>query len=702
MPFDGSGNYSRVHDWTSDRDNGIKIQAQRMDDEFDDIASALNVVFFRNGLVPMTGDLDMSTNDIKGIASGSAAAPSIQFAVDPNSGFYLGGASNPAMSVNGVKRFEGTATGVVVTGTATVNGALTTTGNITSGNNILATAGSVTALAGVFTSLTANGSGVWTAANDGAGSGLDADLLDGLDSSAFGQIAAAQTWAARQTINNAALMFTGTSGYPGNTLTGMYKDATSGLVIYGTGSVTDVLLANKNGATIFDVGTGATVLRFASTPTAVGNTMWHAGNDGAGSGLDADLLDGLNSSAFAQLASTNVFTAAIRAGLGLVATGYNTAQAAGGGVVVGYLSAQGYIQAFNDSDGTFKPLNLHGTSINVGNGAGSTTTFTNGSNTIWHAGNDGSGSGLDADLLDGLNSSAFAQLSGATFTGALAGTSLGLSGNATVGGTLGVTGTFTGGTGSFTSLTISGNTNWHAGNDGSGSGLDADLLDGLNSTAFAQLSGAQFTGNVGIGIAPTFAFEVAGAAVNFAVRSTDTNNATFRGYVNGTERGKLAFTNTGTVLIEANGTNVFTASSTGLAITGTLSSTGALTRNGNTVWDAANDGSGSGLDADLLDGLESRTILGIARTTNAIGTGNIGKCQAISAGVTVPSATFAAGDAISLYNDSAAAVTITQGAGLTQRLNGTATTGNLTLAARGFCTIWFNSASECIVSGAVS
>jgi hypothetical protein len=39
--------------------------------------------------------------------------------------------------------------------------------------------------------------------------------------------------------------------------------------------------------------------------------------------------------------------------------------------------------------------------------------------TIWTSGNDGAGSGLDADLLDGLQGSAYAQLSGATFTGTL-------------------------------------------------------------------------------------------------------------------------------------------------------------------------------------------------------------------------------------------------------------------------------------------
>lgn len=37
---------------------------------------------------------------------------------------------------------------------------------------------------------------------------------------------------------------------------------------------------------------------------------------------------------------------------------------------------------------------------------------------------------------------------------------------------------------------------WHAENDGHASGLDADLLDGLHAAAFAQLSGAAFTGNL--------------------------------------------------------------------------------------------------------------------------------------------------------------------------------------------------------------
>ncbi|MGQ3289043.1 hypothetical protein [Sphingopyxis sp.] len=69
-------------------------------------------------------------------------------------------------------------------------------------------------------------------------------------------------------------------------------------------------------------------------------------------------------------------------------------------------------------------------------------------NNAWHAGNDGSGSGLDADMLDGLNSSAFLQL--ANFIGSEV-----LSRLVTV--------------------------------DGSGSGLDADLLDGYHASSFDRV-----------------------------------------------------------------------------------------------------------------------------------------------------------------------------------------------------------------------
>jgi len=58
------------------------------------------------------------------------------------------------------------------------------------------------------------------------------------------------------------------------------------------------------------------------------------------------------------------------------------------------------------------------------------TLTANGGNTIWHAGNDGTGSGLDADLLDGLDSTEFQKISDKEFfsitnSGTTAGTWLG-------------------------------------------------------------------------------------------------------------------------------------------------------------------------------------------------------------------------------------------------------------------------------------
>lgn len=70
-----------------------------------------------------------------------------------------------------------------------------------------------------------------------------------------------------------------------------------------------------------------------------------------------------------------------------------------------------------------------------------------------------------------------------------------------------------------------------------------------------------------------------------------------------------------------------------------------------------------------------------------------------AAGVTVPASVFAAGDVFSVYNNSAANITITSGAGLTMYLVGTATVGNRTLAQRGIATIYFISATNAVITG---
>jgi hypothetical protein len=47
-------------------------------------------------------------------------------------------------------------------------------------------------------------------------------------------------------------------------------------------------------------------------------------------------------------------------------------------------------------------------------------------------------------------------------------------------------------------ITFLGDKVWYEGNDGTGSGLDADLLDGEEGSAYAKLAGATFTGNIDV------------------------------------------------------------------------------------------------------------------------------------------------------------------------------------------------------------
>lgn len=103
-----------------------------------------------------------------------------------------------------------------------------------------------------------------------------------------------------------------------------------------------------------------------------------------------------------------------------------------------------------------------------------------------------------------------------------------------------------------------------------------------------------------------------------------------------------------------------------------------------------------------VDGIELgyRGIPNVSTTGTTAATSERGKMYVTTGGITLPNATFSAGDTFSIYNNSASAITITQGASLTLRQAGTTNTGNRTLAARGICTVTFVSGSEAIISGA--
>lgn len=69
-------------------------------------------------------------------------------------------------------------------------------------------------------------------------------------------------------------------------------------------------------------------------------------------------------------------------------------------------------------------------------------------------------------------------------------------------------------------------------------------------------------------------------------------------------------------------------------------------------------------------------------------------------GVTVPSGVFSAGQAISIYNNSAVAQTITQGGGTTMTLASSGLTGNRTLGGYGLCTVLCLASNTFVITGA--
>jgi hypothetical protein len=81
---------------------------------------------------------------------------------------------------------------------------------------------------------------------------------------------------------------------------------------------------------------------------------------------------------------------------------------------------------------------------------------------------------------------------------------------------------------------------------------------------------------------------------------------------------------------------------------------------------------------------------------------DIGKHLYVSATTTIPSGVFVAGNEFLVVNSSASTITLTQGAGTTLRLGGTATTGSRTIAAYGVANVLCVGTEEFYVTGNVT
>src|SRR5579875_3257405 len=156
------------------------------------------------------------------------------------------------------------------------------------------------------TGVNINGNQVWHAGNMGPGSGLNADLLDGLDSTAFIKA-------------DGSISMTGDLSIGSYSATGQQYVVSGGVsadrvnnstwygigrsnILYGSnsGNATGVQVAGYYGLNL-KTSNGEIVLdpSFSSAPKYNGYAMWHSGNQGSGSGMNADMVDGIHATGFA-------------------------------------------------------------------------------------------------------------------------------------------------------------------------------------------------------------------------------------------------------------------------------------------------------------------------------------------------------------------------------------------------------------------
>jgi hypothetical protein len=234
----------------------------------------------------------------------------------------------------------------------------------------------------------------------------------------------------------------------------------------------------------------------------------------------------------------------------------------------------------------------------------------------WNSSSDGAGSGLDADLLDGQQGSYYAPnsslgnylpLTGGTLTGTLKVTSGWVNVSSNVGG-------------STPSDVVGLHVGWNKSNGGrevnmvfnGGAGLDTAemIFSGHDGTTYSDIFQIDGTGGVRVlsGDFKIGTTTVIDSSRNLSAVAVTISDDIVHLDAGGTtrllyDRSQNLLGNEGTnaKAYNVNATNSFQLNGT-TVIDSSRNLTNIGTLNGGTPWHSANDGSGSGLDADLLDG----------------------------------------------------------------------------------------------------
>jgi hypothetical protein len=495
---------------------------------------------------------------------------------------------------------------------------------------------------------------IWTDANDGSGSGLDADTVDGVQSSSFIRSDVADSFGAQlSSANNVAIRFVAPNA----------TDENDGKIGAGTFASGLNIVGAQTSA-----GTGRQVRIWGDVITSGGNAFWHSGNDGSGSGLDADLLDGNHASAFLTSTNDRVYITDSR-GAQRAPSYYddkyvqwdfqNISDTGAGGDGWHVLQTVSPWSSYNDAHRQ-QQLVFTGSGGLKFRYASSDSAWT-GWQTLWTSANDGSGSGLDADLLDGLQlhtgrnneSNKVVRTDGDGYI--QAGWINTPSGDR---GTTAPDRIYASNDAYLRYYTPTNFRNllglWWSGNDGSGSGLDADVLDGVQASQFlrsdtADTAAGKITFNTGIARGNHHVGHLEGSYNNVGANSANTNPI----YTIGSAYNPSATSVSGMYGVgyahpnlwgsgKSNGWGMYVVENgvihTTLSIGGLWSKGSIFSDTQGTLWGTSNDGSGSGLDADTCDGQHLGTSSSVS----------FSKAQAAGIGVSNTSDTSKIG--ISLYN----------------------------------------------------
>ena len=292
-----------------------------------------------------------------------------------------------------------------------------------------------------------NNNRVLTTADEGSGNGLDADTLDNLQATSFLRSNVADSMTS-STANTPTLIVENTAGAGNATNTGSIiadfkgdSDALrirnigggdygiyntqqiNGIEIYdGTGGVR--ILYNGNIGVEFDNGNNYG--DFKGVPTVNGTNLVRA-SDTIASATNADTVDSLHATSFIRSDANDTSTGKltiIRDNSGtepyIALDIHNTGTSAGIALDCQATGGHKYeIQASNAGQLLFynRTNNAYAMSIDS---SGNLRRGTYTGHLFWHAGNDGAGSGLDSDKVDGLHATSFLRSDQAdTFSGDL-------------------------------------------------------------------------------------------------------------------------------------------------------------------------------------------------------------------------------------------------------------------------------------------